>query len=615
MTDFANFRILVDTPSSAPGLNFGAYADALAHSVANSRPQFAIGIYGAWGSGKTTLMNAVRDRLSKANTVVVEFSAWRYEKEEYLLVPLLDTIREALINWADARQKEDPADQTPGLMRKAATVIGKIATSIVAGISFKVGVPDAFELSFEAAKALERARMFDDAAADEQSNLGPRDIRGLVAARGTSSFPQSVYHTCFRQLRVMFTALREKFTELRVNGGDLRFVVFVDDLDRCLPAGALEVLEAIKLFFENEGFVFVVGLDRAIVERFIEQSYPQITVREEQAAAPAASPVGNPPGPSAFVERKVPLISGADYIKKIFQVPFTLAPVQLSQLDELITAIQTGSDLQQDQIDDLKSCVLPHLRVALSDVAVNPREVKRYINAYVLQMKIKPHLDANMVLALQTINARPDWDRVRKAIELRRDEFLTALRAEFAAQPQAAAGPAARRGSDGPLGELDQEYAALPQSFFDYVDPVIGAGTIMLNAAEAGRFDEYLFSSESTTSSHGSALLAMLPLLSRARRTVLDAGNKVGANAQDAYSMAQGLMSSAHSMLSSSEAQPAIRALSSQMDALTEAIKPPEPGGIGTDHEVRHAKQLAADIEVIIQRVRALRRQDSGAAA
>jgi KAP family P-loop domain len=34
--------------------------------------------------------------------------------------------------------------------------------------------------------------------------------------------------------------------------GDLRYVVFIDDLDRCLPQGALEVREAIKLFFEKE---------------------------------------------------------------------------------------------------------------------------------------------------------------------------------------------------------------------------------------------------------------------------------------------------------------------------------------------------------------------------
>jgi hypothetical protein len=109
MPDFGEFRILVDTPSASPGLNFGAYARALGHAISNSRPQFAVGIYGPWGSGKTTLMQAVKAQLPEANTVVVEFSAWRYEKEEYLLVPLLDTIREALVTWADRREEHNPA--------------------------------------------------------------------------------------------------------------------------------------------------------------------------------------------------------------------------------------------------------------------------------------------------------------------------------------------------------------------------------------------------------------------------------------------------------------------------------------------------------------------------
>ncbi len=39
-----------------------------------------------------------------------------------------------------------------------------------------------------------------------------------------------------------------------------RLVVFVDDLDRCLPEKAVEVLEAVKLFLDVEGFIFVMGV-------------------------------------------------------------------------------------------------------------------------------------------------------------------------------------------------------------------------------------------------------------------------------------------------------------------------------------------------------------------
>src|SRR5581483_1839172 len=93
-----------------------------------------------------------------------------------------------------------------------------------------------------------------------------------------------------------------------VEGGARRVVVFIDDLDRCLPLNALEVLESMKLFFDLEGFVFVVGLDQAVIERSIELKY-------------------GPAEPAAGRQ-----ITGSDYVKKIFQVPFGLPRIPTDQI-------------------------------------------------------------------------------------------------------------------------------------------------------------------------------------------------------------------------------------------------------------------------------------------
>lgn len=606
MPNFGEFRILVDMPSATPGLNFDAYASALAHAIANSRPQFAIGIYGPWGSGKTTLMNAVRSRLNEANTVIVEFSAWRYEKEQYLLVPLLDTVREALVAWADRRALLAPPDRPDPLVaavRNAASVIGKIATSIVAGISFSVGAPGSIELSFEAAKALERARQFDEEDSPGLFGRRRKNPHELVKERGSATFPQSVYHTCFRELQKVFTELRAKFTDLRVNEGDLRFVVFVDDLDRCLPAGALEVLEAIKLFFEHEGFVFVVGLDRSIVEKFVERSYPETIVRElPMSVAPGGQPL-------APVEKRQALVSGAEYIKKIFQVPFTLAPVQLSQVGDLIEAIQRGNELQQEQFDDLRDRVKPHLETALGEAAVNPREVKRFINAYVLQMKIKQHLDPDVVLALQTINARLDWDVVREGVEVHRDEFMRALRDHFT-KVTGSITPA--EGEVGPLELLDPRLRALPQSFVEYVAFDYSVGRKLLDETEGNRIEEYLYSVESTRSTHGGVLLNVLPLLFQARRAVQSAVNMLSGDADKAFGRAREQLNSALSLLENIEAHDAIRQLARQLADLADLMSPPHRDSTATDAAAKaYNAAITKELDALIQRVRTLRRQES----
>ncbi|HEX6397874.1 MAG TPA: P-loop NTPase fold protein, partial [Steroidobacteraceae bacterium] len=564
-------------------------------------------IYGPWGSGKTTLMNAVRSKLNEANTVIVEFSAWRYEKEEYLLVPLLDTIREALVAWADRREQAMPAAQPEAeerliaALRVAAATVGKIATSIVAGISFKVGAPGSIELSFEAAKALERAREFDGEPKPGRFSWGRKSPVDVVRERGSATFPQSVYHTCFRELQSVFTVLRKTFSDLRTNAGDLRFVIFIDDLDRCLPQGALEVLEAIKLFFEHEGFVFVVGLDRSIVERFVEQSYPDTVVRELSRSPVAGAAVGTP------VEMRRPLVSGSEYIKKIFQVPFTLAPVQLSQVDDLIDAIRRGSELSDEQFQDLRDCVKPHLEVALGESAVNPREVKRFINAYVLQMKIKEHLDPGMVLALQTINARLDWDAVRTAIEVHRDEFLRALREDVAlVRPMVGAEDIVS-----PLELLDPQLRNLPQSFREYVALDDSVGRKLLDATEGARIADYLYSVESTTSTHGGVLLDVLPLLSKARREVQTAADALANEADKAYGRAREFLDNARSLLGSIEGQTTVRALISQLGALGELMVPPRRDGFDDQQAKAYSAERVLEIDAALRRVRALRRQDS----
>jgi len=110
----APLKILLDTPSAAPSLGHGGYAAALATIVETSDPRFAVGIFGGWGTGKTTLMQAIERQLGDSS-IPVWFNAWRYEKEEHLIVPLLDTVREALVEWADDSSR-DPTLKAKAIM-------------------------------------------------------------------------------------------------------------------------------------------------------------------------------------------------------------------------------------------------------------------------------------------------------------------------------------------------------------------------------------------------------------------------------------------------------------------------------------------------------------------
>jgi KAP family P-loop domain len=376
-TPKSGYRILLDAPARHPALGYPGIADALAGIVMESAPRFAIGIFGGWGSGKTTLMEAIEKRLDSARAVPVSFSAWRYEKEEHLILPLLDTIRDALVVWGEEQPRNAQASQA------TARTIGRVMRAIVAGTSVKIGVPGAIDVSFEANKALEAGRR-------------------MSQERAEARVPRSSYHASFR-------ALKQAFEEFAGPEAKRRIVVFIDDLDRCLPASALQVLESMKLFFDLDGFVFVVGLDRKIIEYVVDSKYGL---------------GANGDGEQRLETR----VLGEEYIKKIFQVPYTLAPVDVGQLRAFLDSVYADARLTDAQRDEFVTVVEPHLPFLVRDGSVNPREVKRYLNAYTITTKIDGNLDPNAVLAMLTLDFRTDWEQVESSLLLNGDVFVDALR-------------------------------------------------------------------------------------------------------------------------------------------------------------------------------------------
>ena len=60
-------------------------------------------------------------------------------------------------------------------------------------------------------------------------------------------------------------------------------VIFIDDLDRCLPDKVVQVLETIELFLDKRGCVFVLGADTCIVREAVTQHYKQAGFVEDNA--------------------------------------------------------------------------------------------------------------------------------------------------------------------------------------------------------------------------------------------------------------------------------------------------------------------------------------------
>ena len=104
MTDAPTYpSILDDLPTGADNLGFQPYIDALADILLdpNTRTPLTLGLFGSWGSGKTSLMTMLRDLvLAGQRHRAVWFNAWKYNHEDALwralLLLLLDDLEQMI---------------------------------------------------------------------------------------------------------------------------------------------------------------------------------------------------------------------------------------------------------------------------------------------------------------------------------------------------------------------------------------------------------------------------------------------------------------------------------------------------------------------------------------
>ena len=90
-------KIIVDLPiekDKESKFAFSVYKQAIIELILNSYPQFTIGIFGRWGTGKSTLMKLIeKDLIVNEKCIPIFYNPWRFENDDNLLISMLQTVR------------------------------------------------------------------------------------------------------------------------------------------------------------------------------------------------------------------------------------------------------------------------------------------------------------------------------------------------------------------------------------------------------------------------------------------------------------------------------------------------------------------------------------------
>lgn len=219
---------------SLDGLGFSTYANIIKSASLGSDGPFTIGIFGEWGTGKTSLMRMIKEGLSSESGVTtIWFNAWRFEKEEHPIIPLIATIVNEIQNHKSFLSRfKDGGNSLVEALRAVAYGFSAKAKVKIPGLA-------EVEASFAAKDMIERDSSF----------------------KSDPLLDHSLYYKSF-----------EKLSSVRFPDS-AKVVVIIDDLDRCFPNLAIKLLESIKLILSQRGFIFILGVARSIIEGYLKFQY------------------------------------------------------------------------------------------------------------------------------------------------------------------------------------------------------------------------------------------------------------------------------------------------------------------------------------------------------
>lgn len=266
-----------------------------------------IGVTGDWGSGKSSLLAMSANALEadeEKNFIVVRFSPWRFEGYEDVKAALMQAVLRGLLQAVT--EDKTNADRTKELFLQLIRRVNWFAIARTIGslaIASQTGAPP------------------DVAALAGGGWIDTSDLEGKPAPE---SEEERLKRTSVAEFRDEFDEL---MTQLEAVDG---LVVFVDDVDRCMPDTVIETFEAIRLFLHVPKTAYVIAADQRIVRGAIEDRYPS-AMREYPAL-------------------------GTDYLEKILQVTVAIPPLSTPEAESYINLLMAGA-----QVDD---AVMSRLRDA-----------------------------------------------------------------------------------------------------------------------------------------------------------------------------------------------------------------------------------------------------------
>lgn len=293
----------------------------------NEDSNFCLSINGAWGSGKSFVLDMIEDKLSKSpEYIIVKYDAWENSFYPDPLIAMLSCVIEGLGNKLSKMRGYFKAAAECG-KKKGKELVDKLSDA-----GGKIGV-----------------------VATVIKNIAEivADFKNVTVVNDTKDSQLETYKS-YKMLLQEFAALLNKLTKrVFVAKKQTKIIVLVDEIDRCLPNDQLKILERLHHLFDVKNCAVIVAMNHSCIAKTVNTLYG---------------------------------IDGNEYLRKFFNFVFKLdtsAEVYLNNLfDGFIKScekIKTRDSDAELQIKLAYQCMLYGDKKVLEKV--DNRELTRYFDA------------------------------------------------------------------------------------------------------------------------------------------------------------------------------------------------------------------------------------------
>lgn len=314
-----------DIETSTDYLHFSVVSQAVADMIVESgKSPISIGVSGSWGSGKSSMVKMIGQELKKCDEkgtsyIFLEFNAWLYQGYDDARTALLQSVQKKLSSEMEKRKIPEGDGAWEKLKKFTKRInwfqVSKLALPLLAGFIPGVnavgaigGLVTAISSSIDNKEETEKN---SEAVNSALEKLTP-EVKELLTSEATKPATEQI-----EGLRREFQELLEKL--------DVKLVVLVDDLDRCLPETAVSTLEAMRLLLFVDRTAFIIAADEQMIRNGVKAHFGDVELTEG-------------------------LITS--YFDKLIQVPITVPHLGVAEIKVYIVLLYIESDIRKNNLDE-----------------------------------------------------------------------------------------------------------------------------------------------------------------------------------------------------------------------------------------------------------------------